>query len=66
VWDLKAEVNARGKSDTLVRALQGKVDIRAKDGAFIGSLCWRKFFRSECDGTPAGKVPNLNGGEFRL
>ena len=30
--DLKAEVNAQGKSDELVRSLQGKVDFRAKDG----------------------------------
>ena len=32
IVDLKAEVNASGKPETLVRVLQGKVDIRAKDG----------------------------------
>jgi hypothetical protein len=32
IVDLKAEVNASGKPDTLVKALQGKVDFRAKDG----------------------------------
>ena len=32
IVDLKVDVSSRGKSDTLVRVLQGKVDIQAKDG----------------------------------
>jgi hypothetical protein len=32
IVDLRAEVSARGKSNKLVQALQGKVDIRAKKG----------------------------------
>lgn len=32
VVDLKAELSSGGEADALVRALQGKVDIRAKDG----------------------------------
>jgi len=32
IVDLKAQITARGKSKELIRALQGKVDFRAKDG----------------------------------
>ena len=32
IVDLKAQITARGKSKELIRALQGKVDIRAKEG----------------------------------
>jgi len=32
IVDVKAQITARGKSKELIRALQGKVDIRAKEG----------------------------------
>ena len=59
--DLKAEVNARGKSDTLVRALQGKVDIRAKDGCIYRFPLLAKIL-SFLNVTELlrGKVPDLN------
>jgi hypothetical protein len=59
--DLKAEVNARGKSDTLVRALTGKVDIRAKDGCIYRFPLLAKIL-SFLNVTELlrGKVPNLN------
>ena len=61
IVDLKAEVNARGKSDVLVRALQGKVDFRAKDGCIYRFPLLAKIL-SFLNMTELlrGKVPNLS------
>lgn len=65
IVDLKAQVNARGKSDTLVRALQGKVDIRAKDGCIYRFPLLAKIL-SFLNVTELlrGKVPDLNAEGF--
>jgi hypothetical protein len=59
--DLKAEVNARGKSEELVRALTGKVDFRAKDGCIYRFPLLAKIL-SFLNVTELlrGKVPNLS------
>jgi hypothetical protein len=61
IVDLKAEVNVRGKSEELVRALQGKVDFRAKDGCIYRFTMLAKIL-SFLNVTELlrGKVPNLN------
>jgi hypothetical protein len=61
IVDLKAKVKARGKSDTLVRALHGKVDIRAKDGCIYSFPLLAKIL-SFLNVTELlrGKVPDLN------
>ena len=61
IVDLRAKVRARGKSDTLVRALHGKVDIRAKDGCIYRFPLLAKIL-SFLNVTELlrGKVPDLN------
>jgi hypothetical protein len=59
--DLKAKVKARGKSDTLVRALTGKIDIRAKDGCIYRFPLLAKILSFlNLTELLRGKVPDLN------
>jgi Predicted membrane protein len=65
IVDLKAEVNARGKSEELVRALTGKVDFRAKAGCIYRFPLLAKIL-SFLNVTELlrGKVPDLNAEGF--
>ncbi len=61
VLDLKAQVSARGKPETLVNSLQGKVDIRSKEGCIYRFPLLAKIL-SFLNVTELlrGKVPDLN------
>ncbi len=61
IVDLKAEVKARGEVDALVKTLQGKVDIRAKDGRIYRFLLLSKIL-SFLNVTELlrGQIPDLN------
>jgi hypothetical protein len=60
IMDLKAGIKAKGKSNKLVSALQGKVDFRAKDGCIYRFPLLAKIL-SFLNMTELlrGKVPNL-------
>ena len=59
--DLVAEISARGKPDRLVRSLQGKVDVRSKDGRIYRFPLLSKIL-SFLNVTELlrGKMPDLN------
>ena len=61
IVDLKAGINARGKSDNLVHSLQGKVDFRAKGGCIYRFPLLAKIL-SFLNVTELlrGKIPDLN------
>ena len=61
IVDLKAGINARGKSDKLVRSLQGKVDFRAQEGCIYRFPLLAKIL-SFLNVTELlrGKIPDLN------
>ncbi len=61
IADLNARISSRGKSGTLVRALQGKVEFRAKDGCIYKSPLLAKILAFlNVTELLRGKVPDLS------